>query len=72
MSDSLQFSRLVRVRDASEQLAMCKNGVRMLITDGLLPAINLSKGRMPRYRIRQEDLDAFLRSRYSGEVSSNE
>ena len=33
------------------------------IEDGELPAVNVSSGTRPRYRVRREDLDAFLQRR---------
>lgn len=49
-----EVARLIRVREAK---------VISWIRSGRLPAINVSEGARPKYRIKPDDLDGFLKSR---------
>jgi excisionase family DNA binding protein len=55
--------RLLKVSEVSELLGQTVHATRNLIQAGELPAINISMGRQPVYRIAEPDLARFLESR---------
>lgn len=50
-------------QEVARRWGVNRDKVVAFIRDGQLPAMNLSLGQMPRYRIRREDLEAFEQSR---------
>ena len=48
---------------AAERLTTTRDHIVDLINKGILPAVNISTGRKPRWRIPQADFDAFLAAR---------
>ena len=58
------MSALMTVREVCSHLGLSKpDSVLALIHRGKLPAVNISAGTRPRWRIRPEDLEQFLRGR---------
>ena len=47
----------------AKRLGITKNYVRRLISEGILEAIDISLGEVPRYRISEEDYQKFKESR---------
>lgn len=62
---SLGLSRYVTVAQAAETITLSHEAIRDLIARKLLPAYDVSQGRgaKARWRIRVDDLEAFLASR---------
>jgi excisionase family DNA binding protein len=58
MRENARDRELLHVKEAAEQLDVHEATIRRHIADGLLRALRL--GENGRYRIRRQDLDAFL------------
>lgn len=57
-------SQLLSVREVADRLGVCGEQARRLIVRGSLPALDVSLGgRQPRWRVRQRDLDKWIRDR---------
>lgn len=54
---------LISPRTAAKRLGIGYCCFLDMIADGLIPAVNVSRNIMPRYKIRPEDLQAFIESR---------
>lgn len=47
-------------KDIAGLLSVSKEQVLLLITDGVLPAVNVGRGAKAYWRVSQADLDAYL------------
>jgi excisionase family DNA binding protein len=57
-------SQLLSVADVAERLSVCGETVRRMIVSGSLPGLDVSLGgKKPRWRVRQRDLDSWIRAR---------
>jgi excisionase family DNA binding protein len=61
MAQSLSRSRFLTVNEVAELLRVSSMTIYRLIKDGDLPAVRIGKS----YRLREDDIDAYLAKRYT-------
>lgn len=54
---------MLTAKQAANRLGLTADSVRALINDGSLRASNFGRGRTPRWRVSEDELNSFIESR---------